>query len=148
MDLMPNGSEAGAKAFKLKQNTLIQSRQFGRDVDSDPSIDRNFLVKLWVADKKMRNSTRKRRRKVAKYGHRGALTLDNQSPYLNSLGRLFSGASVNEEDLSAQSKQVMKQPPLSQSMTGFLKPESPEEVRASHYFWLLSCCFIILYGKW
>ncbi|KAF3444111.1 hypothetical protein FNV43_RR13801 [Rhamnella rubrinervis] len=127
MDLKPNGSEAGAKAFKLKQNMLLQSRQFGRAVENDLSLDRNFLVKLWVADKKMRNSTSKRRRKVAKYRHRGSLTLDNQSPYLNSLGRLFSGASVTEEDFSAQGKQVMKQPPLSQSMTGFLKPESPEE---------------------
>lgn len=142
MGLMPKGSGIGAKGFKLpgffegnslllSKNKMVQFCQFGRAVENDPSLDRNFFVKLWVADKKMKDSARKRRRKVANYRHRGALTVDDQSPYLNSLGRLFSGASVTEENSSGTGRQVLKQPPLSQSITGFLEPESPEEVRSS-----------------
>lgn len=141
MGLMPKGSGIGAKGFKfpgcfegnslpLSKNKMVQFRQFGRAVENDPSLDRNFFVKLWVADKKMKDSARKRRRTVANYRH-GALTVDDQSPYLNSLGRLFSGASVTEENSSATGRQVLKQPPLTQSITGFLEPESPEEVRSS-----------------
>ncbi|KAH7538400.1 hypothetical protein FEM48_Zijuj03G0195500 [Ziziphus jujuba var. spinosa] len=66
---------------------MIQCRRFGQDVENDPRIDRNYLARLWVADRKMKNSTRRRGRKVAKRGH----YYDNQSSYLNSLDRLFSG---------------------------------------------------------
>ncbi|XP_060675511.1 altered inheritance rate of mitochondria protein 25 isoform X1 [Ziziphus jujuba] len=115
--------------FGSKQEIMIQSRRFGQDVENDPGIGRNYLAKLWVADRKMKNSTRKRGRKLAKRGH----YYDNQSSYLNSLDRLFSGASVAEENSNSSptSKRVLKQPPLSQSITGFLEPESPEEAHVA-----------------
>ena len=75
----------------------------GNKIEADDHIDRDFLVKLWVADRKMRNPRERKRRKVSKFDN-------DQYP------RYFSD------------KRVLKQPPLSQSSTGFLDPESPEEV--------------------
>ncbi|XP_024021240.1 altered inheritance rate of mitochondria protein 25 [Morus notabilis] len=110
----------GANYLQSKPNSLIVSRQFGKNVGDDSRLERGFLVQLWVADSKMEDSKRKRGRKRV-YGHRGPPTYDN-----HRLGRWFSGSSVAEE-----SEGVMQQPPLSQSVSGFLRPESPEEARVA-----------------
>lgn len=98
--------------------SLIMSRQFGQNAGNDSRLDRDFLARLWVVDGKPEDSKRKGRRKLV-YGRRGAPTYDNR------FGRLFSGSSIAEE-----SERVMQQPPPSQSVSGFLKPESPEEVNS------------------
>ena len=104
--------------FRSNQSSLIQSRQFGKIVRSDTQLDRDFLVQLWVSDRKTKESAKKRRRKLV-YGHGGSSTNDN---------RLFSGASAAEEASVEEGKGLVRQPPLSQSVSGYLKPESPEEV--------------------
>lgn len=105
--------------------SLIMCRQFGQNAENDYRLDRDFLAQLWVADGKTEDSKRKGRRKLV-YGRRGAPTYDNRLSYDNRFGRLFSGSSVAEE-----SGRVMQQPPPSQSVSGFLKPESPEEAQVA-----------------
>ncbi|PON41460.1 Scramblase [Parasponia andersonii] len=122
----------GSNSIRSKQSSLILSRQFGHNAGDDSQLDRGFLVQLWVAERRMGNSTRKKRRKVV-YGHRGngSPTYEVQTTYNHSLERLFSGTSVAEENSLNQGKRVVQQPPLSQSISGFLRPESPEEVQVA-----------------
>lgn len=98
-----------------KQNPVSLSRQFGHKAGTgrDPDLNRDFLVQLWVADRKMENSKRKRRGKAVKYS--------KQTPYHYSSYGWYPDTFANAAD-------PFGQPPLSQSISGFLKPESPEEV--------------------
>jgi hypothetical protein len=109
---------------------ITGSRKFGHIVENDTDLNRDFLVQLWVADRKMKNSRGKRRRKIVKHGKFGGIAYDNQHQY----GRWYSGTFLSEENVLDQGKPVLTQAPLSQSVSGFLKPESPEEVRLSFNF--------------
>ncbi|GMY06431.1 altered inheritance rate of mitochondria protein 25-like [Fagus crenata] len=104
----------------LKQRKTIVSRKYGHSVENDTHLDRDFLVQLWVADRKMKNSREKRRRKMVKYGQFSGTAYDNHRQF----GRLYSGAPLTEQEF-------LDQPPLSQSVSGHLEPESPEEVQVA-----------------
>ncbi|KAF6138757.1 hypothetical protein GIB67_040889 [Kingdonia uniflora] len=82
---------------------------------NDSHLSRDWLVKLWVEDYKMRSFRLKRWPRVFKQVESGG-------------GRGYSGASVTEEGPAEEVQPVLQQPPISQSATGFLKPTSPEEV--------------------
>ncbi|KAI5347326.1 hypothetical protein PRUPE_2G323900 [Prunus persica] len=99
-----------------KQSPVSLSRQFGHKAGTgrDPDLTRDFLVQLWVADRKTEHSKRKRRGKAVKYR--------KETPYHYSSYGWYPDAFFNAADPSGQ-------PPLSQSISGFLKPESPEEVQ-------------------
>ncbi|KAH0978643.1 hypothetical protein GBA52_005820 [Prunus armeniaca] len=99
-----------------KQSPVSLSRQFGHKAGTgrDPDLTRDFLVQLWVADRKTVHSKRKRRGKAVKY--------KKETPYHYSSYGWYPDAFFNAADPSGQ-------PPLSQSISGFLKPESPEEVQ-------------------
>ncbi|XP_062145582.1 altered inheritance rate of mitochondria protein 25 isoform X2 [Alnus glutinosa] len=109
------------------QSMITGSRKFGHIVENDTDLNRDFLVQLWVADRKMKNSRGKRRRKIVKHGKFGGTAYDNQHQY----GRWYSGTSLSEENVLDQGKPVLTQAPLSQSVSGFLKPESPEEAQVA-----------------
>ena len=102
---------SGSSSVQSKQSSLILSRQFGHNAGNDSQLDRDFLVQLWVEDRKMRNPIRKRRRKVV-YGYCGGSPI--RFSYNNSLGRFFPGASIAEENSFKQRKCFMQQPPPSQ----------------------------------
>jgi hypothetical protein len=123
--------------FPWSQSTITGSRKFGHSVENDTDLNRDFLVQLWVADRKMKNSRGKRRRKIVKHGKFGGTAYDNQHQY----GRWYSGTSLTEENVLDQGKPVLTQAPLSQSVSGFLKPESPEEVRVG-FNYVLKLLFI------
>ncbi|KAG2709310.1 hypothetical protein I3760_05G233200 [Carya illinoinensis] len=108
-----------------KQSTITLSRKFGHKVDNDTHLTRDFLVQLWVADRKMKKYRGKERRKSAKCGNSGRKAYDSQHQY----GRWYSGASLTEQSFMDQDKPVLTQPPLSQSVSGLLKPQSPEEAQ-------------------
>lgn len=122
---LPGGLEGNFPSST--QSTITGSRKFGHCVENDTDLNRDFLVKLWVADRKMKNSRGKRRRKIVKHGKIGATAYDNQHQY----GRWYSGTSLTEENVLDQGKPVLTQAPLSQSISGFLKPESPEEAQVA-----------------
>lgn len=104
------------------------SRQFGKSVQNDNHLNRDFLVQLWVEDKKLESSRRKRKR-IVKHEKHGESIFNNQTSFQLPFGRWFSGASVAVEKRNNRLKPGLKQPPLSQSVTGFLEPSSPEEVK-------------------
>ncbi|KAJ1410209.1 Tubby-like, C-terminal [Sesbania bispinosa] len=106
------------------RNPLIVSRRFGSGINNGNEVDhqltRDFLVKLWVADRKMRSPRGKQGRKLVKYRGDG-------DP------RWFSGSSVAGHGgvLRKGKKRVLKQPPISQSVSEFLEPESPQEAKVA-----------------
>ncbi|KAL5568174.1 hypothetical protein UlMin_024749 [Ulmus minor] len=119
-----NNQDVVLNVLQSPRANLPLLRQFGKKVGNDSPVDRDFLVQLWVEDRKMKDSIKKRKKKVVSSGFHDQL-------YGNSLGRLFSGASAAEQSSFEQGKPVLHQPPLSQSVTGFLRPESPEEAQVA-----------------
>lgn len=109
------------------QSMITGFRRFGHSVENDTPLNRDFLVQLWVADRKMENSKGKRRQKIVKRRKFGGTEYDNQHQYR----RWYSGTPLTEENVLDQGQPVLRQPPLSQSITGFLKPESPEEAQVA-----------------
>ncbi|XP_022727624.1 altered inheritance rate of mitochondria protein 25 [Durio zibethinus] len=87
--------------------------------NTDNNLSRKFIAKLWVADRKMLKDIEKRRRK-AKH-----LNYVLQHP----LGKSFSGSKVTEEQSNDRATPIFKQPPVSQSVKGFLQPTSTEEAQ-------------------
>ncbi|KAA8540133.1 hypothetical protein F0562_026825 [Nyssa sinensis] len=115
-----------------KQHVMTITRRYGQSRQSDPNLDRDFLVQLWVADKRMKRSRRKRKLKIVKHANHDEMVLGVRPSFQLPFRSFFSDASVTEEKSVAERKSdpvkpVLKQPPLSQSTTGFLKPASPEE---------------------
>ncbi|KAL6997564.1 hypothetical protein U1Q18_007691 [Sarracenia purpurea var. burkii] len=114
--------------LRPRRRAVTISRWYGQSIQ-DPKLSRDFLVQLWVADKKMKRPRAKRRHKVVNHANHGETVFDNQSSFQHPFGRWFLGTSITEEKSYDQTKQVLKQPPLSQPATGALKPASVEEAR-------------------
>ncbi|XP_058206376.1 altered inheritance rate of mitochondria protein 25 [Rhododendron vialii] len=121
-------------------NLIKGLRRYGQSIQHDPKLDRDFLVRLWVDDRKMissmekmekrrSKSREKRRDRVVNYANHEETGYAKQSSFRNPFGRLFSAPSAAEERSYNQTKKVLKQPPLSQPTTGALKPSSLEEAR-------------------
>lgn len=106
------------------------SRQFGKSVQNDNHLNRDFLVQLWIEDKKLKSSRRKRKQ-IVKHEKHGESVFNSQTSFQLPFGRWFSGASVVVEKSNNKVKPALKQPPLSQSVTGFLEPSSPEEAQVA-----------------
>ncbi|XP_031740685.1 altered inheritance rate of mitochondria protein 25 isoform X2 [Cucumis sativus] len=101
-------------------------RHFGRRIQSDdsPLIDRSFLAKLWEADRKLEGSREKRKRhRIGNYDRNGTQ---------NRIGQ-YDRTPFGKPTLDATfvEGKPWKQPPPSQSVSGFLEPHSPEEVRVA-----------------
>ncbi|RVX01750.1 hypothetical protein CK203_024359 [Vitis vinifera] len=112
------------------QATLLEQAVLARNsAGGDPQMDRDFLVQLWVVDRKAKGSRGKRKRKTVKYGADSEIVYGNQLSSQFPFGDGFQVHPVTKEKPSEQEKPVLKQPPLSQSVTGFLEPASPEEVK-------------------
>lgn len=117
-------------------NLIKGLRRYGQSIQHDPKLDRDFLVRLWVDERKMissmekrwSKSREKRRDKVVNYATHGETGYAKQSSFQNPFERWFSASSAAEERSYDQPKKVLKQPPVSQRTTGALKPSSVEEV--------------------
>ncbi|XWS15353.1 hypothetical protein CRYUN_Cryun35bG0089300 [Craigia yunnanensis] len=99
---------------------------YGNMANNEPHLSRNFLARLWVAAKKMLKDIEKRRRKRKHLNYVGAQE-SFQHPFVKS----FSGSKVTVEESNDRAAPVFKQPPVSQSVSGFLQPTSPEEARVA-----------------
>lgn len=112
-------------------------RHFGRRIQNDdyPLLDRSFLAQLWEADRKLEGS-RKRKRLLARNGNQ------NRIAHYNHRNLVFErpfGKSTS--DATFAKGKLWKQPPPSQSVSGFLEPHSPEEVCLD--FKLYVCALIL-----
>ncbi|CAK9325050.1 unnamed protein product [Citrullus colocynthis] len=102
-------------------------RHFGRRIQNDdyPLLDRSFLAQLWEADRKLEGS-RKRKRFLTRNGNQ------NRIAHYNHRNQVFErpfGKSTS--DATFAKGKLWKQPPPSQSVSGFLEPHSPEEVQVA-----------------
>jgi hypothetical protein len=77
---------------------MTVTRNYGNVAGDDVTVDRNFLAKLWVADKKLQRGRRNYQRRSRKSAIDGV-------------------------------ESIVEQPPVTQPLSGFLKPTSPEEVQ-------------------
>lgn len=98
---------------------------YGDIANNETSLSRKFLAQLWVADRKMRKDLEKRRRKGKQLNY-----VEAQEPFQHPSEKSFPGRTVTEEESAYQAAPVFKQQPVSQSISGFLKPTSPEEVNS------------------
>lgn len=111
--------------YRYKGSFFQSKRCFGHDVRSDAQLNRDFLVQLWISDRR-RQSSREKRRKVVKYKN-----IDESIYDPRPFGRWFSGAVVTEEKPLDKGKPILGQPPVSQTISGFLEPASPEEAQVA-----------------
>ncbi|CAH2052427.1 unnamed protein product [Thlaspi arvense] len=81
--------------------------------DTSPRLDRDFLAQLWVSDMKKLKAMEKRQRKASKHRE---YQIDEQSSLAQS-----------DENHYEHAKPTPQQPPVSQSMSGLLKPTSSDE---------------------
>ncbi|KAK4285014.1 hypothetical protein QN277_001765 [Acacia crassicarpa] len=125
--LKPYGlSRMGLLGFE--QNAKIVTRRFGSNIRNENDVDhhltREFLAKAWVADGKAKKSRRRKRSRMIEYVSDGEQSV-LQYP------RWFSRSSVKEDSSMAKGQRVLKQPPLSQSVSDFLDPDGPEEAKVA-----------------
>ena len=85
-----------------KNAAMCHWRGFKHHVPNEPNLTRDFLVNLWESDWKEKEILRKRRKNARRYSGRR---------------KMSSG------------EHVFDQPPVSQAITGYLAPTSPEEVK-------------------
>ncbi|XP_044466562.1 altered inheritance rate of mitochondria protein 25-like isoform X1 [Mangifera indica] len=111
---------------RFKGNSVQLKRFFGSSAGNGGQLDRDFLAQLWIADRKLEKSRDKRRRKVVQSKNYGEQVYD-----AGPQGRWFSGSAVPEENSYEQGKPVLRQPPVSQSITDLFKPACPEEVQVA-----------------
>ncbi|XP_012484172.1 altered inheritance rate of mitochondria protein 25 [Gossypium raimondii] len=97
---------------------------YGDIANNETSLSRKFLAQLWIADRKMRKDLEKRRRKGKQLNYDEA-----QEPFQHPSENSFTGRIVTEEESAYQAAPVLKQQPVSQSVSSFLKPTSPEEAQ-------------------
>lgn len=91
--------------IKLYDGNPQMSRFKHSNPPDEPKLDRDFLAKLWVVDKEMAKELEKRR-----------------------------GVIDRHKDDRDEKSHLLEQPPVSQSITGYLAPSSPEEVVCSSLF--------------
>lgn len=111
--------------YRYKGSFFQSKRCFVRDVRGDAQLNRDFLVQLWVSDRK-RQSSREKRRRVVKYKN-----VDESIYDPRPFGRWFSGATVTQEKPLDKGKPILRQPPVSQTISGFLEPASLEEAQVA-----------------
>ncbi|KAK8619585.1 hypothetical protein V6N13_135867 [Hibiscus sabdariffa] len=97
---------------------------YGNIANNEPHLSRDFLAQLWVAERKMIKDLEKRRRKCKHLNYVGA-----QESFQHPFEKYFPGSRVKEEESGDRAVPVFKQQPVSQSISGFLRPTSQEEAQ-------------------
>lgn len=120
-------------SLSYKGNGGSFSREYSSSSENDPNVSRDFLVQLWVDDRKKRKLKQKRKQIRAS----SVNVNDDETVFPASLqqvfGKLFSKAFATDEKANEPEKLIVKQPPPSQRMAGPLKPATSLEV-GSVYF--------------
>ncbi|KAK6246664.1 hypothetical protein QUC31_001298 [Theobroma cacao] len=98
---------------------------YGNIANDESHLSRDFLAQLWVAERKMLKDVQKRRRRKAKHPN----YVRDQASFQHPFEKCFSGSTVRKEKSNDQAGPVFEQPPVSQSVSGFLQPTSPEEAQ-------------------
>lgn len=115
---IPVDNVSGSKSSSLR---------YAHSLQNDPDLNRDFFVRLWLADKKKAKPTAMLRSKVRKPGSSDETSIDVRFlPKL--LERMLSSKATLDDKSYDKLKLGLKQPPTSQSITGSLKPMSLEEV--------------------
>lgn len=105
-----NALRSSSSRFREDGTPMMSGfRSYCANSRGDPSLNRDFLAKLFVADRKMEREIEKRWRRSVR----------------NRKNMYRAGV----ESGSQEERRVLKEPPLSQSTIGFLAPASPEEVQ-------------------
>lgn len=108
-------------------------RGYSSSSENDPNISRDFLVQLWVDDRKMRKLKQKRKkiRASSVNVNDDETVFDNPASLQQVFGKFFSKAFVTEEKANESEKPIVKQPPPSQRMAGPLKPATSLEAQVA-----------------
>ncbi|XP_058085724.1 altered inheritance rate of mitochondria protein 25 [Magnolia sinica] len=124
-----NNALQGFELHSDKGSPLPMFRQFRKIVQQEPCLSRDWLVQLWVAERRSGNSRFKRKQRVVRRVQRRETAFENQPLFQSPFRRWFASPTVAGERFNDSEKPLIKQPPLSQSSTDFLQPTSPEEIK-------------------
>ncbi|RRT58472.1 hypothetical protein B296_00046601, partial [Ensete ventricosum] len=113
---------------------LIGCRWFSDSAGKERTLNRDWLARLWVEEKRnmeVRRRGRRKRQPAPRVQDRGTLfdTFSSQLPFLKSVLRK---PALAEQDSGI--KETMQQPPISQYDGDLLTPGSPEEVSSCAQF--------------
>lgn len=112
----------------LRQTYWSIVRQFVQTTRKEFHISRDWLVQLWIEDRKLENSRLKRRARAGHHFPSKKTMLQNHASFQPLFKKWFGGRSVAEERSIDVEKPFIEQQPYSESATGFLEPTSREEV--------------------
>lgn len=116
---------AGSRA--LEKFNYTRTRSFGSSAENEPFLSREWLMKLWLAEKKRPTMMRIKERKVVDRSRSSENVNSDVGFFHMPSSRWFGGApAVGKIPNPVDNPYV--QPPISQPATGSLKPKSPEEV--------------------
>ncbi|KAL6008270.1 hypothetical protein ACLOJK_033776 [Asimina triloba] len=101
--------------------------QFGK-ISRREALTRDWLAQLWLGDKKLKSNRLKKRQKVSRNSQRD-VGYEKLSFFQSPLRTWFTSSPVAEERIDDSKRPLIKQPPLSQSSAGFLRPATPEEMK-------------------
>lgn len=106
--------------------------QFGSSARDEHTITREWLAKLWAEEKKKLASLKRKQGNVRNLRARDAGVEEAslapfQLPFLQSVFSRAAQVPAEEEEGRMKKTATATQPPVSQSLGGFLSPSSPEE---------------------
>ncbi|XP_023512311.1 altered inheritance rate of mitochondria protein 25 [Cucurbita pepo subsp. pepo] len=110
------------------QRIATSYRHFGGRIVNDdyPLLDRSFLAQLWDVDRNLGSSREKRKRLLTRNGNQ------NRIAHYNHRNLVYeSPFRLSTKDATFVEGKQWKQPPPSQSVSGFLAPHTPEEVQVA-----------------
>ncbi|KAL8127644.1 hypothetical protein AgCh_014518 [Apium graveolens] len=109
--------------------------RYSSSSENDPNISRDFLVQLWVDDRKKRRLKEKRKQirasSVNVNVNDDETVYDKPASLQEVFGKFFSKAFVTDEKANEPEKPIVKQPPPSQRMAGPLKPATSLEAQVA-----------------
>lgn len=103
---LPYGSSSNIAQRKY---AMLISCQYSHSTNNDQELSREFFVKLWIKDKKRKGYEERQRLKVLNHAR----------------FRTHTGPQFATED------PLLRQIPVTQSLTGALRPSSPEEAKVA-----------------
>ncbi|GAB2228493.1 hypothetical protein Droror1_Dr00022614 [Drosera rotundifolia] len=111
----------------------VESPRYLQGMSSDPQLDREFLHKLWKLDRQIEKQREKREQINAMRRNRFlSASVGNQASLRVPFGKFLSGASGTGNEPDNVGTSGINRPPVHQPVSGYLAPESPEEVKVAY----------------
>ncbi|ERN15625.1 hypothetical protein AMTRI_Chr03g144920 [Amborella trichopoda] len=113
----------------LKPSPLHRTSWYCKAAGKEPCLSREWFAQLWLEERRKKKTLRKRNKGMPRNARDAETFYNTHSSFQLPFVRWFQGASDIHTQNAAKEVPHLKQPPLSQTMSGFMKPTSLEEVK-------------------